>query len=249
MEGTSSRADIILGLDTNQIYELENSNIIQKHNIKPKNLNLPIEWSNENFLPYDWGHFSFIYNNEKIENPPNSFEEFIENKNNYTVIIQDPRTSTPGLGLLLWMKSIYGESAIEKWKKLSKNIKTVTSGWSEAYGMFLDGQSDFVLSYTTSPAYHIIVEDKKNYKSLIFNEGHYLQIEVMAISKNTKNYDLAKSFLKFMLDDDVQSIIPTTNWMFPAKKISIPEGFSNLKLPNNVFLMNSAEVFKNRKSG
>ena len=247
LEGTSSRADIILGLDTNQIYELENSNIIQKHNIKPKNLNLPIEWSNENFLPYDWGHFSFIYNNEKIENPPNSFEEFIENKNNYTVIIQDPRTSTPGLGLLLWMKSIYGESAIEKWKKLSKNIKTVTSGWSEAYGMFLDGQSDFVLSYSTSPAYHIIVEDKKNYKSLIFNEGHYLQIEVMAISKNTKNYDLAKSFLKFMLDDDVQSIIPTTNWMFPAKKISIPEGFSNLKLPKNVFLMNSAEVFKNKK--
>jgi ABC-type thiamine transport system substrate-binding protein len=28
---------------------------------------------------------------------------------------------------------------------------TVTKGWSEAYGMFLDGEADMVLSYTTSP--------------------------------------------------------------------------------------------------
>ena len=247
LEGSSSKADIILGLDTNQIFELENSNIVQKHNIEAKKMHLPIEWSNENFLPYDWGHFSFIYNDEKIKTLPNSFKEFIENKNNNTIIIQDPRTSTPGLGLLLWIKSIYGEASIDKWKKLSKSIKTVTSGWSEAYGMFLDGQSDFVLSYSTSPAYHMIVEEKNNYKSLIFDEGHYLQVEVMAITKNTKNYELAKSFLTFMLEDEVQSIIPTTNWMFPIKKQSIPEGFLKLKLPEKVFLMTPDKVFKNKK--
>jgi hypothetical protein len=33
---------------------------------------------------------------------------------------------------------------------------TVTKGWSEAYGLFLKGESDLVLSYTTSPAYHMI---------------------------------------------------------------------------------------------
>lgn len=37
---------------------------------------------------------------------------------------------------------------------------TVTKGWSEAYGLFLKGESDLVLSYTTSPAYHIIAEKK-----------------------------------------------------------------------------------------
>ena len=36
---------------------------------------------------------------------------------------------------------------------------TVTKGWSEAYGLFLEGEADMVLSYTTSPAYHLIAEE------------------------------------------------------------------------------------------
>ena len=31
------------------------------------------------------------------------------------IVIQDPRTSTPGLGLLTWMKILYGENAQENW--------------------------------------------------------------------------------------------------------------------------------------
>ncbi len=57
---------------------------------------------------------------------------------------------------------------------------TVTKGWSEAYGLFLKGESDLVLSYTTSPAYHIIEEKKDNYAAANFSEGHYLQVEVAA---------------------------------------------------------------------
>ena len=29
------------------------------------------------------------------------------------IVIQDPRTSTPGLGLLTWMKVLYGDEAKE----------------------------------------------------------------------------------------------------------------------------------------
>ena len=29
------------------------------------------------------------------------------------IVIQDPRTATPGLGFLLWMKSVYGDNAAE----------------------------------------------------------------------------------------------------------------------------------------
>ena len=44
---------------------------------------------------------------------------------------------------------------------LADNIVTVTPGWSEAYGLFLDGEADAVLSYTTSPAYHLIAEQDR----------------------------------------------------------------------------------------
>ena len=42
-------------------------------------------------------------------------EELI-NTTEARIVIQDPRTSTPGLGLLTWMKAIYGENAAHEWK-------------------------------------------------------------------------------------------------------------------------------------
>ena len=65
------------------------------------------------------------------------------------------------------------------WADLADNIVTVTAGWSEAYGMFLEGEADLVLSYTTSPAYHLIAEGDASKKFCnVFDEGHYMQIEV-----------------------------------------------------------------------
>ena len=95
-----------------------------------------------------------------------------------SIVIQDPRSSTPGLGLLMWVKSAYGDEAAAIWEGLADNIVTVTPGWSEAYGLFLEGEADLVLSYTTSPAYHMIAEEDDSKVALPFREGHYMQIEV-----------------------------------------------------------------------
>ncbi len=90
---------------------------------------------------------------------------------------------------MLWMQKVYGDKAPEAWEKLAKKTVTVTKGWSEAYGLFLKGESDLVLSYTTSPAYHIMEEKKDNYAAADFTEGHYMQVEVagqLATSKQPK---------------------------------------------------------------
>ena len=57
----------------------------------------------------------------------------------------------------------------------------MTKGWSEAYGLFLKGEADMVLSYSTSPAYHIGAENKTNYKAAMFAEGHATQVEVAGL--------------------------------------------------------------------
>ena len=49
--------------------------------------------------------------------------------------------------------------------------------------MFLENEADMVLSYTTSPAYHLMYEDTSKYKAANFLEGHYIQIEI-AHSRN-----------------------------------------------------------------
>ena len=72
------------------------------------------------------------------------------------------------MGLLLWIKSVYGDKAIDYWRELQPKILTVTKGWSEAYALFLDGEADMVLSYTTSPAYHLIAEENEIIMMLLF---------------------------------------------------------------------------------
>ena len=113
-------------------------------------------------------------------------------------VIQDPRTSTPGLGLLTWMKAIYGDSAGDEWKKLNKKIISVTKGWTDSYyNIFLAGEADMVLSYTTSPAAHIMFEENYDYSAITFEEGNYISIEFAGILKNSKKtiiYTKEKSF-------------------------------------------------------
>ena len=96
------------------------------------------------FVPFDYGYFAFIYDSDKLSNPPQNFEALMENQQNLKMVIQDPRSSTPGLGLLLWIKTLYGDEAGDIWKKLSPSVLTITPGWSEAYGLFLKGEADMV---------------------------------------------------------------------------------------------------------
>ncbi|MDF4604558.1 thiamine ABC transporter substrate-binding protein, partial [Vibrio parahaemolyticus] len=160
----------------------------------------------------------------------------------------DPRTSTPGQGLMLWMKSIYGDDVTQAWQKLASKTVTVTKGWSEAYSMFLNGESDLVLSYTTSPAYHLIAENDSKFATANFAEGHYMQVEVAAKVKGSKNSELADQFMNFILSDEFQSAMPTGNWMYPVTDVELPKGFETLNVPSNSLSFSADEVAKMRKS-
>jgi thiamine transport system substrate-binding protein len=144
----------------------------------------------------------------------------------------------------MWVKAAYGDRAAEVWKALADNILTVTPGWSEAYGLFLEGEADMVLSYTTSPAYHLIAEHDDSKAAAAFDEGHYLQVEVMGKLATTDQPDLADRFLAFMLSEAAQSILPTTNWMYPAitPAAGLPEGFETLVTPAKSLLLPAAEA-------
>ena len=123
--------------------------------------------------------------------PPTSLKELVEGDPAEKIVIEDPRTSTPGLGLLLWVKSVYGERRRDAWAKLKDRVLTVTPGWSEAYGLFTKGEAPMVLSYTTSPAYHMVAESTDRYQAAAFSEGHYLQIEVAGITTTGAKNPLA----------------------------------------------------------
>ena len=250
LEGASSKADIVLGLDTNLIAEAKDTGFFAAHGLDMAALKVPGGFSDEVFVPYDYSHFAVVYDTQAMKTPPKSLKELVEGDPDQKIVIEDPRTSTPGLGLLLWVKSVYGEEAGAAWAKLKDRILTVTPGWSEAYGLFTKGEAPMVLSYTTSPAYHMISENTDRYQAAPFSEGHYIQIEVAGMTKNAKDPALAKEFLSFVIGPQFQSIIPTTNWMMPVADAQepLPEAFSKLVVPEKTFLMSSDEVAANRKA-
>ncbi|KQW34511.1 MULTISPECIES: thiamine ABC transporter substrate binding subunit [unclassified Ensifer] len=249
-EGAASKADIVLGLDTNLVAEAKATGFFAPHGIEPANVKVPGDFTDDTFLPYDYGHFAVVYDTQTLKTPPKSLKELVEGDASQKIVIEDPRTSTPGLGLLLWVKAVYGDEAGAAWAKLKDRVLTVTPGWSEAYGLFTKGEAPMVLSYTTSPAYHMVAENTDRYQAAEFSEGHYIQIEVAGMTKSAKEPELAKQFLAFMTGPEFQSIIPTTNWMMPvaATKEPLPEAFSKLVNPEKTFLLPSEEVAANRKA-
>ena len=120
----------------------------------------------------------------------------------------------------------------------------MTKGWWEAYSAFLEGEADMVLSYTTSPAYHVVAEEDDTKRAAAFAEGHYLQVELAAMLAGTDEPALARDFLAFLASPEAQGALPTTNWMFPAypEGVELPEAFADLVEPERSLLYAPEDV-------
>ena len=251
LEGASTRADIVLGLDTNLMAIAEDTGLLVPSEVDTAGLTLPIEWDSDTFVPYDWSWFAFVYDTEAIDEPPASLAELVGDPDGPKIIVQDPRTSTPGLGLLLWMKSVFGDEAGEKWAELQPRILATTKGWSEAwFSLFLQGEAPLVLSYSTSPAYTMEVDGTERYQAAVFEEGHYLQVEVAARLARSEEPELAAEFLEFLISPEAQESIPLGNVMYPVAELgdALPDAFDRLIEPTETLLFDPETVRDERKA-
>ncbi|WP_426417266.1 thiamine ABC transporter substrate binding subunit [Aestuariirhabdus sp. LZHN29] len=245
IEGSNTRADLILGLDDALIEVAHREQLVQPHGLALPPLKPELDWHDKAFVPFDYGYFAFIYNRESIANPATSLRQLIAS--DARIIYQDPRTSTPGQGLMLWVKAVYGDQSEAAWQQLASHTLTVTKGWWEAYSLFLQGDADYVLSYNSSPAYHQVNENIDRYQAALFSEGHVAQIEVAAISRYSQQPERARKFLSFLLSPEAQVIIATHNWMLPVTEgIELPEAFSRLITPQRIGF-SPTEVADNRQ--
>jgi len=227
MEGEKAKADIILGLDQNLADRVTESNLLEPYKPAGAENILPelILDSDFRLIPMDYSFFAIVYDSEVVTNPPASLNDLTNPRFAKSLILIDPRTSSPGLGFFGWVKEVYKNDWQDYWRRFQPSILTITEGWSSAYGLFTRGEAPMVLSYTTSPGYHLEYEETERYKAAIFSDGHSMQIEAAALLKNADNKKNAKIFLDFVISPDFQNIIPLTNWMFPVIDIPLPESF------------------------
>ena len=228
LERDRPRADVAVGIDNNLLARALEERVFEPYrspNLERVAPALRFDPSHS-VTPFDYGYFAFVYDSQALEEPPGSLEDLTRPRLRERIIVQDPRTSSPGLGLLLWTIAVYGEDYLAYWKRLEPNLLTITDGWDTAYGMFTSGEAPLVLSYTTSPAYHLEYEQTERFRALIFEEGNYLQIEGMGILRGAPHPEAARRFIDFVLTEEFQVEIPLTNWMYPVLPgVSTPESF------------------------
>lgn len=227
--GKEAQADLVVGLDNNSLTKALGSGLFVPAELPNKDkirADLLIDPSLK-LVPYDFGDFAIIWDSESGVRAPKSLEDLTDPYYARRLIIMDPRSSTPGLGLLAWTQAVYGQEWKEYWRRLKPSVLTMTPGWDTGYGIFTKGEAPLVLSYSTSPAYHKVYEESERYKALVFPEGHAAQIEFAGILASSKRKKEAGKFLDFLISPEAQAILPETQWMYPANvETQLPESFS-----------------------
>jgi thiamine transport system substrate-binding protein len=250
LEKDSPRADIAVGIDNNLLARALEEGVLAPYR-SPNLDRVPPALrfdSTHSVTPFDYGYFAFVYDSEALPSPPRSFEELTGASFRGKIIVEDPRTSSPGLGLLLWTIAVYGEGYLDFWKRLEPNLLTITDSWDTAYGMFTSGEAPLVLSYTTSPAYHLQNEHTERYRALLFEKGNYLQIEGMGMVRGGPNPEAARRFIDFILTDSFQEEIPLTNWMYPVVPgVATPESFRLAPKPEVSLQIPADQVRRNEE--
>ncbi len=251
LEKSKPQAHLVLGIDQN-LYP------------RVKHLLAPLEpskegafmkyvdrdwWLGDPFVPFDYGVLAFIADTQKL--PPDDFpkkwDDLTKRRFKKSLLLEDPRTSSPGLGFVLGSIQAAAASVGEKfppvsteevtptpektrkaftefWEDLKGKWITLTPGWSQAYGMFLKGEAPMVWSYVTSEAYHRMKAEKADqdrYRAVIFEDGHPVQIEGAAILKDAPGgaamRKRAVEFLELLVSEEIQKKIPETQWMMPTR--------------------------------
>ncbi len=257
-------ADVFYGVDntfmsralTADIFETyaspKLSKIPEALKLDPKNRLLPVDFGDV-CLNYDKNWFV-----DKKMLPPQTLEDLLRPEYKSLTVVQNPATSSPGLAFLLSTIGKYGEKGyLEFWRKLRANDVYVSTGWSDAYyGQFTrakGGTRPIVVSYASSPSAEVHYSDKPLDEAptaaVLGSAMAFRQIEFVGILKGTKQPDLARKLVDFMLSPEFQKDIPLNMWVFPAlPDTPLPEVFRKYtRQAENPVLLTPEKIEKGRE--
>jgi thiamine transport system substrate-binding protein len=190
-------------------------------------------------LPVDFGDVCLNYDKnwfkKRNQAPPRDLADLIKPSFRGLTVVENPATSSPGLAFLLATIGKFGlEGYLDFWKKLRENDLYVSKGWSDAYyGQFSHakgGTRPIVVSYASSPAAEMHYSEtplNDTPTAAVLTEGcAFRQIEFVGILKGTKQPEMARRFVDFMLGAAFQQDIPLHMWVFPADPtVPLPQVF------------------------
>ncbi len=225
-------ADVFFGVDNTFLSRALAEGIFEPYD-SPLLASIPAEFqlnSTHTALPVDYGDVCLNYDKawftEHSLPVPATLDDLLKPEYNGLLVVENPATSSPGLGFLLATIAQYGDPGyLDYWAALRDNGLTVVDGWDTAYYTNFSassghGPQPLVVSYASSPAAEVIYADPpvdvSPTASVLTPGTCFRQIEFVGILNGTQNRALAEKFVDFMLSQQFQEDIPLQMFMYPV---------------------------------
>lgn len=255
LDAGGSAADVFIGISDTQLPRALARNVFAQldASLLPNLRHIPSDLNFDetgHVVPFDTGYVTIIYDSEALSKDqlPTSLEDLTDPRFAKQLIAIDPRTSSVGHAFLMWTIAEYGDPGyIEYWERLAPNLLTTTSGWSAAYNHYEAGEAPMMVSYSTDTAYGVMYGGSDRSQVLTPEGQAYRQIEAAGIVSGTQAPGLAHEFLNYVLSVNVQSLIPTSNWMFPVNADTpLPEEWvQHAVVPDNPVRLDASLIEQN----
>ncbi|WP_241154908.1 thiamine ABC transporter substrate binding subunit [Halorubrum sp. CSM-61] len=195
-------------------------------------------------VPFDTGYVSLVYDGTAIE-APETFEGLLDDEHAGALIAQNPGASSTGRSFLLHTVHMFGDGPdgaveggdgdpdydyLDYWEELQDNDVRVLGSWDDAYSAWSNGEAPMVVSYSTDQVFADMEgEPLEEHQIRFLNDQAYATPEGMAVFAAADEPELAREFMSFMLEPDVQGQIAERNVAFPATDTAeLPDDYAEL---------------------
>lgn len=154
---------------------------------------------------------------------PSTLEDLIRPQYKNLLVVQDPVSSSPGLGFLLATVARFGEDNwAQYWNSLQDNGVLVAPDWTTAYYTNFSGSSGkgdrpLVVSYGSSPPAEVVFSDPPvdAPPTSVMEASCFRQIEYVGVLRGTQNTEGATALVEYLLATKFQESMPLTLFVFP----------------------------------
>ena len=236
-------ADVFYGVDNTFLSRALEAGIYTPYD-SPLLSRIPVEFRldpQDRALPVDYGdiciNYDKAYFSARALRIPCSLEDLLKPEFKGLLVVENPATSSPGLGFLLATVKHFGEQGyLDYWQSLRANDVVIVDGWETAYYTNFSassghGPQPLVVSYSSSPAAEVVyasspITDAPT-ASILGPDTCFRQVEFVGILQGTKHLTLARKFVDFMLSRQFQEDIPLQMFVYPVNMdASLPKEFT-----------------------
>jgi thiamine transport system substrate-binding protein len=235
-QGVGIDADLYLGLSTDELVrvdeELDDPLFVEAGEVPGAgDIRSGLDFDPKGrALAFNTGYICPVYDSTEIE-APETFEGLLDEQYSDSLIAQNPGTSSTGRAFLLHTIDRFGEDGyLDYWSDLQDNGVQILGTWNDAYSAWLEDEAPMVVSFSTD---QVFAEqdgaDLAEHQIRFLNDQAYASPEGMAVFESANKPELAREFMSFMLDPDVQGEIAQQNVVFPSTETAnLPAEYDEL---------------------